>query len=157
MKNISIDEQKAIAKYNAASPEGKLLLEETLGKELFAGNIIDKVKTFEDACKVLGKDTEKCLPVVDDMPEYARATVTFAKLVIIIEALNEGWKPNYDDGNERKWYPWFTGVSGRGLSLSYVVYVRSVTDVGPRLVLKSEELARYAGTQFLEVYNEYFQ
>ena len=124
---------------------------------------MSKIKTFEGACKYLKLDPEKVLPNVTGMPEHHQdATTAHAKLVLISEALNteandgKPWKPDWTNGNWDKYYPWFDMSSGSGLS--YYVYVSqySVSDVGSRLCFKSAELAKYAGTQFIKLYEQYF-
>ena len=76
-----------------------------------------KIKTFEDACKALNLDPEQVLPIVSGVPEkHQKAIVSHAKLVIIAEALNEGWQPDWNDSGEWKYYPWFRMSSGSGLA-----------------------------------------
>jgi hypothetical protein len=116
-----------------------------------------KIKTFEAACKALKLDPVKCLPKVTGMPKHHQAaTLAHAQLVIIVEALNNGWKPNWKDSSEYKYYPWFDMSSGSGLALRHVVFRNSDTCVGSRLCFKSRELAEYAAKQFRKLYKEYF-
>lgn len=113
-----------------------------------------KIKTFEAACKALKLDPEKCLPKVTGVPKHHQAAiVAHTKLVIIAEALNEGWKPNWQDSNEPKYWPWFD-MSGSGLSFFVCVFYYSHSGVGSRLCFKSRELAEYAGKQFIKLYEE---
>ena len=107
--------------------------------------------------------------------------LAYLKLRIITAALNEGWKPQYTN-RERRWYFWYelinkerydklsaeekSRVVGRGgynanascgLVCAGAFYASSGSSAacGSRLVLKSEELAEYAGKQFVEIYEEY--
>jgi hypothetical protein len=78
------------------------------------------------------------------------------QMTIIARVLNEDWTPDWDNGNEYKYYPYFIwGGSGLGFSFHDHGYVLSSTLVGSRLVFKSRELARFAGTQFTEIYKEF--
>ncbi len=116
-----------------------------------------KIKTFEQACKKLGYDPEKVLPKVGTMPKHHQdATVAHAKLVIITEALNDGWKPNWKDSSEWKYYPWFDMSSPSGPAYDVCDDWCSLSNVGSRLCFKSEELAEYAGKQFQKLYRQYF-
>jgi hypothetical protein len=116
-----------------------------------------KIKTFEGACKALKLDPVKALPKVSGMPKrHQEATIAHAKLVIIAEALNEGWKPDWKNGQWDKWYPWFWMNSGSGLSLVAVIFLRSASGVGSRLCFKSRELAEYAFKKFKKLYEAYF-
>ena len=121
-------------------------------------NIIEKVKSFEDACKLL--DITPSVPVVTGIPEkYQKPLIANYQLMVIAEALNEGWTPDWSNGEWDKWYPWFnmndSSSAGR-FSFYDAAYQRSGSSVGSRLCFKSEALADYAGTQFLELYRELF-
>lgn len=119
-----------------------------------------KITSFDDACKALG--ISNALPDVSALPEKQRkAIVAHYQLVIIAEALNEGWKPNWNDWNEWKYYPWFKmgkeGASpGVGFSYSAYVNVHTFSGVGSRLCFKSSKLAEYAGEKFEQLYKDYF-
>ena len=121
-------------------------------------DIKDKVKSFEDACKVL--DITPSVPVVTGIPEkYQKPLIANYQLMVIAEALNEGWTPDWSNGEWDKWHPWFdmddSSSAGR-FSFYGADSLYSLSFVGSRLCLKSEELAEYAGTQFLELYRELF-
>ncbi|MDR0658827.1 MAG: hypothetical protein LBG18_07855 [Mediterranea sp.] len=110
-------------------------------------NIKDIVKSYEDACKVLGEQ-----PITD----FGNATpdeIAYKKLKTVIKALNEGWTPSYKDSNQRKWYPWFY-ISPSGFAFGGSLYVCAYPAAGraARLCLKSEELADYAGKQFKDLW-----
>jgi hypothetical protein len=116
-----------------------------------------KIKTFEAACKALKLDPKKVLPDVTAYPKHHQeAMIAHAKLVIIVEALNEGWKPNWKNGLWDKYYPWFDLSSGSGLSFDVCDDRISGSTVGSRLCFKSRELAKYAGKQFEDLYKKYF-
>ena len=118
-----------------------------------------KIKTFEDACKALKLDPEKVLPDFSMFPEQHRKAMTaHAKLIIIAQALNGNWKPDWDNGEWDKYYPWFDMDSSSGSGFSYDGYDDwcSISLVGSRLCFKSRELAEYAGKQFEDLYRDYF-
>jgi hypothetical protein len=116
-----------------------------------------KIKTFEAACKQLELDQVKCLPKVTGVPKHQQdAIIAHAKLMIIAEALNDGWKPDWKNTSENKYYPWFDLSSGSGLSYYDCGFDCSNSFVGSRLCFKSKELAEYAGKQFIKLYEAYF-
>ena len=96
--------------YKQASKEQKALLENMFGKDVFnPKDIIERVKTFEDACNELGEDHQYVLAYREWMRiSYANCAdiSAYLKLRIICAALNEGWKPTFSDG-ECRYYPWF--------------------------------------------------
>ena len=54
--------------------------------------ITEKVKTFEDACNVLGISTD--LPDCSALPGDNRHIDAYYQLVTIAKALNDGWEPD---------------------------------------------------------------
>ncbi|WP_395762452.1 hypothetical protein ACH34C_09440 [Elizabethkingia anophelis] len=120
-------------------------------------NIKDRVKSFEDACDVLGITPQN--PDLETIPtKLQKPLFAHYKLCIIAMALNEGWEPNWDDDDEYKYYPWFDmeGSSGSGFSFFGYYFDCSFSLVGSRLCFKSRDLAEYAGKQFETIYREYF-
>lgn len=110
--------------------------------------------------------------------------VAYLKLRIIVAALNEGWTPQFSD-DEYRWYPWFklyteeefdkladedkahscrcvgrsfsNAHANGGLVYAYADYAFSFSSAfnGARLAFRTEELAVYAGQQFLSIYSDY--
>lgn len=72
----------------------------------------ERIKTIEDACEALGEDNTFVKAYKGyvshihqhDMNDYD--LVAYLKLRIITAALNEGWKPQFTESEER-WYPWY--------------------------------------------------
>ena len=144
--------------------------------------VMDRVKTFEDACRELGKDHPFVLAyqntnlrdpeVADDNIEV----IAYLKLRVITAALNEGWEPKHM-GEESKYFPCFclyscedisqmskeeedrvVNLPNCGVSYSHAYYSFSSLNngsFGHRLVFKTKELAEYAGKQFTELYVNY--
>ena len=145
--------------------------------------ITERVKTFEDALRVLGTPEEQ---ISDDyFKEYEKLgedVVAYLKLRVIAEALNEGWKPKFTK-DEYRYYPWFYlytqaeidkmseeerskllvvggyahyfAQCGVSYSVSNNAFSISYTIIGARLAFKTSELAKYAGTQFLSIWSAY--
>ena len=155
MKILSLSDQVAKEAYKTAPDALKAILEENFGKPFFSEKITDRVKSFDDACQVLSIE-----PDLFEFVDTAPHTAAYIKLTHIIEALNEGWIPNWKDTNQRKYYPWFymdeTSSSPSGFGRIDVSGVCTVSTVGSRFVFKTEELAKYAATQFKEIYKEFY-
>jgi hypothetical protein len=123
-------------------------------------NVMNQIKTFEEACTVQGIDPVTALPDVSGFPEQHRKALTATgKLFIIADALNEGWKPDWNNDDEYKYYPWFDlekdeehNPSGFRLDSVYCSCTRST--VGSRLCFKNRAIANYAGTQFTDLYRD---
>lgn len=183
-KELKISAENALAAYNNTDANGRGLLEHLFGKEIFAQDIKDKVKTFDDAVAILGNDNQSVI----DYYAIADKTCTedilaFAKLRVIVEALNEGWKPKFD-GDECRYYPWFyiytkekyeeldedekkkCRVVGRSDNYAFafggVVFAGaghassySYANLGSRLAFKTRELAGYCGKQFIDIWEKF--
>jgi hypothetical protein len=122
-------------------------------------SITEQIKSFEDACRVLGLDP-KNIPGVEHLPEKDRKSiVAFYKLTIIARALNEGWEPDFFDFGQRKYWNWFYADNGAGAGFvyanAYVVPSAANTNVGSRLCFKTSELAEFARENFRDLYFEY--
>lgn len=157
MKQLIINEKDAKELYPTASEVWKRSLENTFGKGFFSQKPTDRIKTFDDACQVLGIDPGTVWHNVDQSDEVA-----YKKLKVIVSALNflandcQVWVPDYNNSREAKWYPWFY-LNSPGFRLDVVYCDYSSSSVGSRLVFKTEELARYAANQFSGLYSDYFE
>lgn len=121
--------------------------------------ITDRVKTYEDACKVLGVE-----PINEQNAKaqgFRSDEIARRKLETIAAALNEGWKPDWNNTDQYKYYPYFyiqenaNGASA-GLSCASTCYpaASATAHIGSRLCFYASRLARYAGNQFTDLYEQ---
>lgn len=182
MEILNIEKEKAINAYRVGSDEQKQVLELLFGVETFRPkNVIERVKTFEDACRELGKDHPFVLAYQNTNlrdPEVAddnNDVIAYLKLRIIAAALNEGWKPELVKG-EHQYFPYFRIYSCEEISLmsereessvfnlprggvlfagAYANSIYVYEYIGSWLSFKTKELAEYAGKQFTKLYVDY--
>lgn len=147
MATLELDKPTAKNLYKNVPEWFRDILHLTFGKECFSENIFDRIKTFEDACEATNKKPEDVYHEKDAPDDVARK-----KLKVIAQALNEGWFPNWDDKNQKKWYPWFKMSSGFGFGNSYCNFGNSSTLCGSRLCFSSEKLSTYFATQFIDLH-----
>ena len=109
-EKISITKKNVLNAYKHASEEQKTLLESMFGKDVFQPkNIMERVKTFEDACEILGEEhsyVQEYRGVANINFDFTQDIIAYLKLRIICAALNDGWKPTFD-GSRCRYYPWF--------------------------------------------------
>ena len=109
-EKISIKRESVLNAYKHASEEQKALLENMFGKDMLKPkNIMERVKTFEDACEELGEEhsyVQEYRGIANVNFDFTQDIIAYLKLRIIAAALNEGWKPTFSDG-ECRYYPWF--------------------------------------------------
>ena len=121
------------------------------------------IESFEEACAVKGLDPAAILPDVSGFPEaHQKAVTAFAKLIVIGQALNEDWKPDWNTYAETKWYPWFDlekdeedNPSGFRFGVSTFVCDYTYAAGGSRLCFATQELSDYAAKQFLDLYEAF--
>lgn len=122
--------------------------------------ITDRVKTYEDACKVLGVE-----PINEQNAKaqgFRSDEIARRKLETIAAALNEGWKPDWNNTDQYKYYPYFyiqenaKGKGSAGLSYAHAdsAATYSYAHIGSRLCFYALRLARYAGNQFTDLYEQ---
>ncbi len=147
-ETLEITRQAAIKAHDEASTKGKTLLENLFGKRVFQKDIKERIKTFDDVIRELGDDPEEFKNAISIMEEPDE--IAYVKLKLIAEALNEGWTPDWSNGEFDKWYPWFdmndSSSAGR-FSFGVAGSLGSRSLVGSRLCFKSKGLATYAGTR----------
>lgn len=187
---IDFSKEQLLSIYRSGGNEARLAIKEALGDE-FASTlpVTERIKTLDDAVSELGEDNPAVkayrsikygYAISETDPETADI-MAYAALRVIVEALNEGWKPQFTKG-EWRWYAWYDLVSpeqiedmseeekcrvvGRansnahangGLVYSGANYVSSFsyTYSGSRLAFKNEELAEYAAKQFGEIFADF--
>lgn len=189
---IEFSDEQLVALYRTGGDEARKAIKEALGDEFSELIPVTKrVQTLDDAVRELGDDQPAVkawrsikygYSVSEKDPDTADI-MAYVTLRVITEALNEGWKPQFTEG-ERRWYAWYDfltkeeveGMSdeekeelrvvGRanynayasgGLVFSHASYVsaNSSTSYGSRLAFKNEELAEYAAKQFGDIYADF--
>lgn len=186
--SIPTIEQIKAAYAAAKSDESKNILRALYGdavEEQDNRPITERVKTLEDAINILGNEH----PLVKTLNGYVNHihedekgdndVVAFLKLRVIIAALNEGWRPDWSNKDEDKWFPWFwvytkedieemdeedkpllvggaASGSDVGVSVLYADNVPSLSSAtfGGALASKTREIAIYAATQFGQLFAE---
>ena len=119
--------------------------------------ITERVKTFKDACRVLGDNHQFVSEwsVVSEITNISPDLRAYFKLRIITAALNEGWEPEFTE-SEQRYSPWFEKTSN-GIAFADVCFDDSFPYIGitARLAFKTSELAEYAGKQFEDIWADY--
>ena len=181
-KELKISAKNARIAYRNADEKGKKMLECLFGKEIFAQDIKDRVKTFTDALRVLGT------PLISDdyfkeQEKFGDDVVAMLKLRVIAEALNEGWRPKFYS-QELYFYPRFHIYTKNeyetldkntkelchiinhshihrfptncfAFACEWSIALRSCVYSDPGLVFRTMDLADYCGTQFIDIWEKY--
>lgn len=122
--------------------------------------ITDRVKSYEDACKVLGVE-----PINEQNAKaqgFRPDEIARRKLETIAAALNEGWLPDWNNTDEYKYYPYFyiqenakgKGSAGLSCANTFNAATNTGSSIGSRLCFYASRLAKYAGDQFSDLYEQ---
>lgn len=147
--------------------------------------VTERIKTFEDARDELGDEhplVKEYWGVININLDIKQDLISYLKLRIICAALNEGWEPQFTN-DEYRHYPWFyiytqedidnmdeenkkslwlfggdsSDGAHCGLAFAYSndAWAVSYASFSARLAVKSEELAKYFGQQFVDIWSDY--
>ena len=183
---VTINKENILNAYKQATEEQKELLEHLFGEDIFKPkDIRDRIKTFNDAFHALG-DKHELVRAYNNLIVsncMSNDIIAYAKLIIIAEALNEGWKPTFNN-DEYIYYPALyrytkeeydelnenqkkelivVGKSniklnangGNIYAIEVCVSPYSISSIGYHIALKTSELAKYCGKQFIDIWSDF--
>lgn len=152
-KTIEITVDNAKLAYQKGNKETRETLENLLGAEHFkAYKNWQDIKSFETACEVAGIDPVKFVKNLEDNGDTVDE-IAYKKLKLIIRTINGDWKPDWNNQNQKKWYPWFNTQSGFSYALTDCDV--AATSLGSSLVVDSSDKAVHMATHFLNEYKSF--
>lgn len=115
------------------------------------------IKSYEDACKVLGVQPISENAVAAFPAEDRKSMLAYHKLTIIARAINGGWKPDWNNRSQYKYYPVFY-YENAGLSCAATLNAASATsaNLGSRLCFQTEAMSDYAAATFADLYTDFY-
>ncbi len=160
--------------YDLACQDWKPKLDEKLKEFIFDENIEFEesfVKSMKQACtedqlkvfKTIFKDYLKKEFDIFEYDTYSKVckalkekeqTIPYLRIKQIEKLFNRGWKPNWKDTNEYKYYPYFTVGSGGGLVCNFC-YCRFNVYSGEVAFYKDKETAIFVGKTFINEYKSF--
>lgn len=108
-----------------------------------------KIKTIEEAYKKTGRSKIDFSIFPEDVRNHMD---NYYHAIVIAEAVNEGWKPNWDYYSEYKWLPWFR-MSASSFAFIDSYYDNRIAPAGRGSLLRfeSKEKSDYVAKTFPEV------
>ncbi|MDP1810581.1 MAG: hypothetical protein Q8K66_04170 [Sediminibacterium sp.] len=152
METLQILKDKALHAFKNADKNGKQLLADLFDKKVFEIYVFERIQSWNDVYEDHGLNPATALPYPIPSNEAQVWLNTVEKIRLLFESLNEGWKPNYDDANECKYWPAYKKTKGAGFGFSRTIthWAYTITLAGSRLVLKTEALVLHAVKYFDE-------
>lgn len=116
-----------------------------------------EIKSYEDACKVLGVQPISENAVAAFPAEDRKSMLAYHKLTIIARAINGGWKPDWNNRSQYKYYPVFY-YENAGLSYAHTNRTASnaSANIGSRLCFQTEAMSDYAAATFADLYTDFY-
>jgi hypothetical protein len=153
---VPLTDQQALELHKGSNQAIITILEEIYGKDFFYNKITDKIKGFDDILKLSGQTLNNVIPYAEPKNPKQIALNGVAKSYLFVEVINEGWEPDYDNPNQKKYEPIFKwNGKGFGFSRTNCVVTYTNTYVGSRLVFETAEKAEFAARTFIDIYNEH--
>lgn len=106
MTHLKLSLEKAQTTYKNGDAETKKLLIDLYGEEHFKIDVVDRLKDYESACKVLNRQPLSINDFSFLGKEQARRQFARHKIVTGIEAINDGWIADFENEYQYKYYNW---------------------------------------------------
>jgi len=147
-----MDKKKAIERLNSLENEAKELRKLIeMPEDLFS-----KIKNYSDVCRELNireyTENDFCfLPY-----EQRKKQLAFSKLQNIAKLFNQGWKEDWKNFNQYKYYPYFQtnvacGLVGDGCGADHA-YSSSCS---PVVYYKDKKTSDFCGNLFIDIYSDF--
>lgn len=107
------------------------------------------IKTYKQACKKLNQEPA-------DLTNVPAELHSLIKLTTITQALNGGWKPDWNNTSERKYIIWWYWNGTAFVSYDCNYWCGDAI-VGSRLCFKNSEMTEYCAKTFVDLWNDYLQ
>lgn len=150
---LQIEKDKAINAYREGDTKIKELLTNLFGVNVFQIISQETINRFEAACKQQGIKPHDLLHCDTDLCLEGQVANTYTMLRILAKAKRGYWTPDWNDDNQKKWYPWFEyKSSGFVVAGTGYRYASTATHVGSRLCFPNSEMAKSFAEENLELY-----
>lgn len=115
-----------------------------------------EIKSYEDACKILGVQPISENAVAAFPAEDRKSMLAYHKLTIIARAINGGWKPDWNNRSQYKYYPvFYYENAGLSFALTLCAASNTIAYFGSRLCFQTEAMSDYAAT-FADLYTDFY-
>lgn len=149
--NIEVSEELILRAFSQASNSQKVLIEKFF-KIKDSSEAFDKIKDYKSFCKHFNIK-ELTIKDFEQFGDQAKRMFAFHKIKNFETYFNDGWKANWKDNNEQKWYPYYQGSSG------LLVLVGSSCDCyyleSEAGFYKTKAISDFVGKTFINIYSDY--
>lgn len=151
-ETLTADKGQVLTAYNKAKGGRKVFLENLFGIKIFQPNIMQRIKTFDDVCREMGKNPKDYICNSDDPDDIAANALR--QSLLISRCFNADKKEVIDWGNsdQYKYVHVYIYSPSSGWSVFTVGVWYTYTCCGSRQAFLDREHAQYAWDTFKEIY-----
>lgn len=143
-------EENFLEEMKQACSSEQLLIFNKIFKEHLPKSPFEGIKDYKSFCKISGKEELKESDFKKS--DNSKKTLTQAKITQFEDYFNNGEKLDWNNKSQAKWYPWYETGSG---SLWFVgCHDRDYRFAGAAGYFKSQEIAKFVGETFIDVYKD---
>lgn len=118
-------------------------------KSTFENIVFKQIKNpMDEVYKYHNTTEEEFNSLYTNLPKHIKA---YAKETLIVEFYNKGWKPDWSDNNQKKFYPWFYMDN---FYLFNVGYCGEDSNCSERLCFKNSKDCEEAVEKYLDIFKE---
>ncbi len=153
METTTINKSEARRLFPIAPDWMKTKLEKDFGKEIFSPNLIDRIRSLQDAYDEVDDATRRQYDR-DHGYDLSDDILADIEAKLIAKALQGDWQADFDNKQQKKWSQWFiwSAGSGFGFSGSGYYFVHTDANVGSRFCFKDEKTSDHFGRHFIEIH-----
>ena len=152
MENLTIEKDVARRLYKEGPEWFRPILEGSIPKKDLVPNVMDRIKSLQDAFADQKIDTEEFYARhKNDSPDE----LAHKEIKVFAAALNEGVKFDFTNTKQKKWFPVFAAASGFRFDGSYCRCTYAAARCGSRLCYANKELSDYAATTIIDTYKKF--
>lgn len=143
-------EESFVAKMEAACTAGQKPVFEAIFAKHLKTDLFTKIKTIEDVYKELGKK----MPTLEDFDFLSLKQATKLLNACHVKHIEElfDFEPNFDNGNQEKWYPYFEKRSGSWMFLVSYCHGSALTSMVWSGFYKDRKTSDFVGKTFIDIY-----
>lgn len=116
--------------------------------------VAGEINSVQDAIEILGESdsTVKQLRLLQSLEGISDKLITEMEIEVVAKALNDGWKPNWNNENEYKYFVWWNMKDN---CFDFVSCYCHSANASSRLCFKSRALAEKASKILVKQFRNY--
>jgi len=155
-KTLALEDYTARSLYKIADSNFKTILEDTFGIDFFVTKLSDRIKTLGNVYNELNQIPLKISDYLFLLEKDREQSLYIQYQLDIIKCFNQGWKPDFTNIHEHKYYLWWERKRTGWLLGGVGICQYGNSALGAGFYFKNREDAAFCATQFKEIFTKTF-